>query len=110
MMSLTELEQVAAVEAIRATTANPSSRHSVEVVDVVNAATSRGLMVFDKDQGDFWVSSADASLAVYRYVTLWTCMDKYNPDMVTAVLEADTRPPAAKFTNLVDMLKWLDSD
>ena len=36
--------------------------------------------------------------------------EKYNPEFVRKILEADARPPAAKFTNVVDMMEWLDRD
>lgn len=35
---------------------------------------------------------------------------EYNPELVKRVLEADAKPPVAKFTNVIDMLEWLERD
>jgi hypothetical protein len=34
----------------------------------------------------------------------------YDPDFVASILHADAAPPEATFTNVVDMLEWLNRD
>jgi hypothetical protein len=35
---------------------------------------------------------------------------QYDPEFVRKIREADAKPPVAKFTNVVDMMEWLDRD
>lgn len=35
---------------------------------------------------------------------------EYDPNMVAALLKADAKAPEAKFTNVKDMLDWLERD
>lgn len=36
--------------------------------------------------------------------------EKYDAAFVKRVLDADAKPPEAKFANLIDMMDWLDRD
>jgi hypothetical protein len=35
---------------------------------------------------------------------------EYDHGLVTIILDADSKPPEAKFTNVIDMMNWLDRD
>jgi hypothetical protein len=43
-------------------------------------------------------------------ITTSDLSDEYNPEMVAALLKADAEPPVATFTNVVDMMEWLERD
>ena len=55
-----------------------------------------------------WTSNATIGVAfggVY-----YASAGEYDPDFVASILQADAAPPEASFSNVVDMLDWLNRD
>ena len=39
-----------------------------------------------------------------------TVSEEYNPELVASLLRARSEEPEATFTNVIDMMEWLDRD
>jgi hypothetical protein len=94
---------------------------SHRVVEVINANTSgmSGSCVFYHD--NIVVNGTIGALtSVFitgvAYDTCWMTIsrasvsEEYKPELVKRVLEADAKPPVARFSNVIDMLEWLDRE
>jgi hypothetical protein len=68
---------------------------------VVNGAigATAPVMITNISYDVCWVTISTASIA-----------EEYGAELVKRVLEADARPPAASFSNVIDMLDWLDRE
>jgi hypothetical protein len=78
------------------------------VVTVTTSANSGSLHVIGLD----WLSTTTtgASLGGIYRATYADAPEQYDPDFVASILQADAKPPEARFDNVVDMLNWLNRD
>jgi hypothetical protein len=84
---------------------NATTNHSVSIkisTQAVTAALER-LMSATVTWGQQQTGVVPAAVSSVEEV-------QYDPDFVAQILQADAAPPEAKFTNVVDMLEWLDRD
>jgi hypothetical protein len=65
-----------------------------------------GIAVSSTAVGDWHLVDAGA---VWSAAAHWV-EEEYDPAMVTRILEADAKPPEAKFSNVIDMLEWLERE
>jgi hypothetical protein len=96
-----------------------SGRH--RVVEIINANTSGtiGSSIFYHD--NIVISGTIGALTPVfitgvAYDTCWMTIstasvsEEYKPELVKRVLDADAKPPVARFSNVIDMLEWLDRE
>jgi hypothetical protein len=60
-------------------------------------------------------NTASTAMTIVGTVVVWSTQasvvnEEYDQAFVKRILEADARSPEAKFTNVVDMMKWLERD
>ena len=60
-------------------------------------------------------TTAATTIAFVDTVLMWSTQasvahEKYDAAFVKRVLDADAKPPEAKFANVIDMMDWLDRD
>jgi hypothetical protein len=80
------------------------------LIEVINANTSVSLVAnYDNLLTSLFVSSG--ATAVYS-MTISTADvgEEYDHEMVAALLRADAEKPEATFTNVIDMVEWLERD
>ena len=84
-----------------------------ELAYVVNASTEKTCSIqFSPDTIIIVVGSSNAGncFAIPVIVATTERASNFNPAIVTKLLQADAAPPEATFTNVIDMMEWLDRD
>lgn len=84
------------------------------VTPVVRAHTAEPYMVLTQAEvagygGSICISNGYAHTYSLTFVTSNT-QDQYDPEMVIAILRADAEKPEATFSNVIDMMEWLERD
>jgi hypothetical protein len=91
------------------------------VVEIINANTSGtlGSCIYYHDNiviNGTVGALTPVSITGVAYVACWMTIStasvggEYNPELVKRVLDADAKPPVARFSNVIDMLEWLDRE
>ena len=84
-----------------------------ETIPVVSANTINHIMVFMAKLQESITSLcvASGSHAIYSLtISTADAREEYNPEMVAALLRADAEKPEATFSNIIDMMEWLERD